>query len=480
EALLVGLSEAAPSNVVALRFRCHIEGVGVDPDNPPLAWEAYDGGTWVPCELERDETGGLNRAGDVVLHVPPTHEAALINGQRAGWLRCRLLEPEAGQPFYSASPAIEALTAYVIGGTTDAVHASVIDEEIIGLSEGVAGQRFSLNQTPVVPGKTHVLEVASEEGWQEWLQVDTFASAGPTDRIFTLDSVVGEVVLGPAVRLEDGTVHNYGAVPDKGAPLRMRQYRSGGGSQGNVARNALASMKTPVPFVSRVENRSPAAGGVDGEDLENAKLRGPITLRTLGRAVTVEDYEVLARQAAPGIARVRCVAAGEEGAPEGVRVLVVPAVADDEDGTMPFARLAPNPQMLAQVAAELDTRRTVGARVLVEPPFYQGVTVVSQLRVRNHADPARVRDDAAAALYRYLHPIHGGPDGDGWPFGRPLHSGEVYSVLQRVSGVEIVEAVQLYPADPVTGERGPVTQRIEISSNAVLFSYGHEVRAVAP
>jgi predicted phage baseplate assembly protein len=38
DALYIGLTEAAPSCAVMLRFKCDIEGVGVDPDNPPLAW----------------------------------------------------------------------------------------------------------------------------------------------------------------------------------------------------------------------------------------------------------------------------------------------------------------------------------------------------------------------------------------------------------------------------------------------------------
>lgn len=482
ESLMIGLSDATPSNIVVLRMTCHIEGVGVDPENPPLVWEAYDGSDWQLCDLERDETGGLNAPGDVVLHVPASHEAAVIEGVRAGWLRCRVTEPEEGQPFYSSSPSIEHLAAFVVGGTTQAVHALVVLDEVLGLSEGVPAQRFQLRHTPVAPSDTpRVIEVAAGDGWEEWSEVDTFAASGPDDRHFMIDPVSGEVRFGPAVRLEDGTVRYYGEVPLKGAPIRIRQYRSGGGEQGNVARHALSTMRTRIPYVSSVTNREPASGGVDAETVENAMERGPITLRTLGRAVTVEDYEILARGAAPGIARVHGVPAGVEGSGEedGVRVLVVPAVADDEDGTMPFARLAPAPELLGLVATELDRRRAIGARVVVEPPLYQGVTVVAQLEARHFADPVRVRESATAALYRYLHPIHGGVEGAGWPFGRPVHAGEVYAVLQSVPGVELVEAVQLYPADPVTGVRGSLTQRIEIEENALLFSYGHEVRVVA-
>ena len=70
DAFIIGLSEPVPSCAVLMRFDCSIEGVGVDPRNPPLVWEAWDGDAWVPCELDRDETGGLNRPGDVVIHVP--------------------------------------------------------------------------------------------------------------------------------------------------------------------------------------------------------------------------------------------------------------------------------------------------------------------------------------------------------------------------------------------------------------------------
>ena len=35
-----------PSLAVALQFDCHIDGVGVDPTDPPLVWEAWTGSEW--------------------------------------------------------------------------------------------------------------------------------------------------------------------------------------------------------------------------------------------------------------------------------------------------------------------------------------------------------------------------------------------------------------------------------------------------
>jgi predicted phage baseplate assembly protein len=479
DALLIGLSEAVPRCAVNLRFDCEIEGVGVDPEWPPLVWEAYDGRSWHICDVDKDTTGGLNRAGDVVVHVPPSHSAALDHRLRAGWLRARVVQPEEGQPFYSDSPVINSLEAFTVGGTIGAVQAEIVEEEMLGTSEGVPGQGFLIARAPLVHSvEPMVLEVQGEddEGWQEWSEVEDFSQSGAEDQHFRVDQVANEIALGPAVRNRDGGLVHYGAVPGKGAFLRLRQYHTGGGHQGNVSRGAIRVSRTSIPFVSRVENRRPAFGGVDGEDIEEAKVRGPILLRTLGRAVTAEDYELLAREAAPEAARVRAVPADGAEDAGGVRVLLVPAIADNDQGRLEFEHLQPSDELLSSVASYLDARRTIGARVMVEPPHYQGVTVVAQLRARSWADAGRLQTSAIDALYAYLHPISGGPEGTGWPFGRPVHMGEVYALLQQLPGTELVEDVHLFAANPVTGEMGQRSQRVAVASNALVFSYEHQIR----
>jgi predicted phage baseplate assembly protein len=159
-----------------------------------------------------------------------------------------------------------------------------------------------------------------------------------------------------------------------------------------------------------------------------------------------------------------------------VRVLVVPAAVRDEGGHLRFEDLVPSDEALAVITDYLDERRVVGARLLVEPPFYQGVTVVARLSARPRAQPERLREEALAALHRYFDPLVGGPDGAGWPFGRPVQAGEVYAVLQRLPGTEIVEDVRLFAADPITGRRGDPVQRIDLDRHALVFSFEHQVR----
>ena len=108
-------------------------------------------------------------------------------------------------------------------GTADAVNAEIVTNEVVGVSEGVPG--------PAVPaqagtGRTRPgrgrSTCAVGEGWQEWRAVTTFAESGAEDTHFQLDATAGEVIFGPAVRLADGALRAYGAVPPKGAALRVR------------------------------------------------------------------------------------------------------------------------------------------------------------------------------------------------------------------------------------------------------------------
>ncbi|MFE6817309.1 putative baseplate assembly protein [Streptomyces sp. NPDC057677] len=489
--LLLGLSAAVPDCVLVLDLDSRVDGVGVDPRRPPLVWEAWTGAEgWIACEVDEDSTGGLNRPGEVVLHMPSGHAVSRLGGHEAGWVRCRVVEPATGLPSYSESPTVRAAEAFTIGGTVRAAHAEAVRNERLGESEGVPAQRLRLAHAPVVDRPPLLLQVAeradsgvdgeeSEAGWQEWTVVRDFASSRPGDRHFTLDATTGEVAFGPSVRQPDGSLRQFGAVPPKGAPIRAVRYGTGGGRAGNVARSTITVLRSSIPYIARVENREAARGGVDGETVEEAKSRAPISLRAQERAVTARDYEELARRAAPEAARIACLAAdAAEAGDNAVRVLVVPQAVPDRGGRLRFEQLVPGEELLSRVTGFLDERRPLGTRLAVGPPFYQGVTVVATLHSFRAAEAERVRAEALDALYAYLDPLTGGAHGEGWPFGRPLRAGEVFAALQRVPGVELVDEVLLHPADPLTGRRGDTTDRIELAPSALLFPFDHRVRVI--
>jgi predicted phage baseplate assembly protein len=474
--LLIGLDVAVPSVAVRLEYDGQTEGLGIDPNHPPLVWEACTGSSWIRCEIDHDETGGLNKSGSLVLHLPAGHQTSVVGGRPAGWIRARVLTSDGEQAAYTASPVVRRMDAASVGGTVESVHAELVFDEVLGESEGVPGQVFVVSSAPVLAGLgSPLVEVGSDDGWVDWTEVDDFAASGGDDRHFRLDAVPGEVSFGPSIRRADGTLRQHGAVPAKGETVRIRGYATGGGLRGNVPRAAIGTLKSSIPFVSAVENRVAAHGGTDGESLAEARDRAPILLRTRGRAVTAEDYEALAREAVPEAARVRCITAGED-AGATVKVLVVPAVSQ-QGGAIIFADLVPPVPLLEKLAERLEQVRLIGTRVSVEPPRYRGVTVVARLVARPRVDRDRVRTEALEVLYRFLNPLPGGgSDGSGWEFGRSVRSGDVYTVLQAVRGVEAVEDIRLFSANPVTGERGTEQGRIDLERNSLVYSFEHLVK----
>jgi predicted phage baseplate assembly protein len=192
--------------------------------------------------------------------------------------------------------------------------------------------------------------------------------------------------------------------------------------------------------------------------------------------VTAEDFEELARDVAPDAARVLCVP--EEGATSGVRVLVVPHVASDEIGRIERADLDPPWQILERISNNLDERRLVGTRVLVQPPDYLWLTAVVSLSSRPRFDPSEVRTDVLRALFQLYHPLVGGPDGTGWPFGRSAQAHEVHAALARIPGVDMAREVQveLFPAEDETGRRMGAVERMDLPPTGLIYSFDHQVR----
>jgi hypothetical protein len=134
-----------------------------------------------------------------------------------------------------------------------------------------------------------------------------------------------------------------------------------------------------------------------------------------------------------------------------------------------------SPRVQRTVTEYLDDRRLLTCELAIERPVYIHVAVVARLRVHARANRNRVADEGLAALYRYIHPTTGGPDGSGWPFERPLFVAEVYSLLQGIEGVDTVEDAVLYQVDPRTGERGRPLSRITPGTEGLLCSAEHRI-----
>ncbi|UCH43595.1 MAG: putative baseplate assembly protein [Dehalococcoidales bacterium] len=484
DAFYLGCDEDLKAHTLMLSLECSVEGIGVDPYNPPLVWEYWNGELeqWSALVLESDTTGGLNADGQVILRIPGNCDMTEVNGINACWIRCRAIQPQPGQRPYSTSPRVKTVAMESIGGTVAASHAFKVLSEFLGISDGSSGQRFQLQNTPVLlreNGETIEVEEETEGEFQPWQEVTDFSSSGPDDAHFTCDSVSGEIQFGVSIRKPSGEEWQYGKVPPDGRRIRFTAYRCGGGVEGNVGEGTITVLKSSIPYVASVNNYSPARGGTDAETMDSAKIRAPQVLKSSTRAVTAEDFESLALEASPAVARARCICPGStsEGTapPPGlVKLYLVPAVqeaarllSDDE------LRLTRRVQ--EEVQYYLDERRLLAVRLETASATYVPVSVTARIKVRPGRDPEQVAASVEQELYRYINPVCGGSEGSGWEFGRSLSVSEIYAVMQSVDGLDYIEEVKLFPVDADTGERQEPVTKLGITPESVFCSREHQV-----
>ena len=464
-------------------------GAGVDPRQPPLRWEMSAGESatgatvWEPVTVLEDTTGGFNfGSGEVLLECAGDSDRAPLGGHRLHWLRCRVATPEeAGGQAFERPPEVFTITGVPMGALLACQHAEHVDDEVIGESDGTPGQSFEVLRPPMlVPSEDEWLEVRDPAtgDWQRWHPRESFVESGPDDRVYVCDAAHGTVEFGPAVRQENGDWRYYGAVPAKGAALRLARYRTGGGLRGNVSPGTLIVLKAGPPGIASVTNPLGARGGVDPEQLDAVRMRGAMELRARHRAVTAEDFEHLAREASPRVARAVCVPPSEGNT---VSVRILPRL-HPADRRLEFDELQPPRYLLDEVAAHLDERRLLGATLHVAPVRLRGVSVVVELQTEPLADLARIREQTLRELYRYLNPLIGGSpgaDGEGWEFGRALNQGELYGVVHQIAGVEYVRLLRIYRADLVTGKQSPepAGSHIVLEPDETIASGVHIVKA---
>ena len=506
--------QALEGNVLAVTFRGEAATpTGINPDMPPRTWEAWDGTSWQPVLLHEADDGtkgfsfsemgqqGLSVAqgADVLLHLPQRWPVTSFTAYQGRWLRCVYTTPRPNQTPYRSSPRTVGIAVRAIGGTVPASQCSSIQNEPLGESDGTAGQTFQLQRASVMARTQDEYLVVTPPGElpQRWQEVKDFADSGPSDRHYVIDSLIGVVQFGPLIQeasylkeqtqvrasrthrlgrtnieqngvrtgsylpvllpsqdstTSGGIERQYGAVPPRGAQIRMVAYRTGGGQQGNVRRGTLRVLKSAVPYVASVVNHNPARNGVDAESLEQAVIRVPQLLRTRDRAVTPEDFETLALQATTGaVARARCLTADGRDEPGLVRLAIVPqanteAIARGEGISPELFTL--EPQLRDRISAYLDERKLLGVAVELQEPEYIGVSVQTKVGLEpaynNPHAQQEILFNLRVALYSFLNPLTGGPEGKGWPFGRPVYLSDVVALFQQTPGVRYLGMVQLF------------------------------------
>lgn len=462
----------------------------------PGAW--YDDDSWTDVTVIRDETNQLYRGGTVSLEKPSgwdSNPIQILTQEKAfHWIRCVVTERrEKTEPMetlqvcegtrsirrehqnanlnteqqHEIPPQLDTVRLNVVEAR-HRVAATKAEEEPLARADGGnrttawPEQTFVFEQEPILEADIEVTDpdATGTQASPSWKQVEDFDVSGPDDRHYMLNKVQGAIQFGDGIR---------GTVPEAGQIVEPKSYEYGGGTTGNV------SLSSDWRFLNKeyddltVTALGDATGGHDEESVKSALTRLKRDMKVPYRAVTASDYRYAATHT-PGLRFGRARAIVERGEMvedcnphDEVRVVVVPF------STQP--RPEPSRGFLEAVRCHVKHHALLTDQVTVVPPTYVDVSVDAEVRLVSGYTVEGRTTAVETALDEFLDPLDGF-DGDGWPFGRPLYTSEVYGVVEKVEGVDCVLDVSLTARGEYTID---TDGNVQIDDSALFVPADHDI-----
>ncbi len=414
----------------------------------PLAFAAYPvttavSGDDIPLDVAAEglEAGRRlivrgTRVGDGVTIV---HSATLVQAVAQGTARCiTTITPPLPAPLVRSSVVVHANVALASHGETVS--------QVLGAGDASAKhQRFELKQLPLTYRAAAnesgaAAELSVRVGDIEWSERASLFGAAPTERTYALQRDEHDRAW---LQFGDGA---RGARLPSGVNNVRATYRKGLGAAGNVGAESLTQLGIRPLGVNSVANPLPAEGGTDAEAPDAARRTLPLGTRTLGRAVSLLDYEDFARAfggIAKAQARVLQLAAGP-----------TIAITVAGDGNVPLS--ATNPTMVNLLAA---LKASGDPHVPVQLLAHQASTFRLALKVKR--DPAYELDALLAAVEAELRSRFAF---DARELAQPVHPSDVIATVHAVPGVVAVDLDLLY------GGTSPVVQTLPARHTRLLAS----------
>jgi len=303
-------------------------------------------------------------------------------------------------------------------------------QETLGSGDGTQTfQSFILHQAPL----TYIL-ADTESGTAStllvrvdgilWSEVPFLYGHGPGEQIFITsqdDSGVTTVMFGDGItgsRLPTGTANI------------VANYRFGIGTAGLVNANQISQLMSRPLGVRGANNPLPSAGAADPEDLDSGRDQATLAIMTLGRVVSLEDFQDFALSYV-GIGK--ALATWTWDGQQRVVVLTVAGVNGALDSTDPILAAL-------QQSIELVSEPGVQLLVVASPPYYFNMNATVQIS-SDYLIP-----NVQAAIQAALTASFGF---SARTFGQPIFQSEVIAVIQEIPGVVDVMLTLYLSSDPL-------------------------------
>lgn len=314
-------------------------------------------------------------------------------------------------------------TVTINANVTPSTHGETVSEILGSGGASQPNQNFKLKQTPLTyvrsaapGGAESTLQVRVND--LLWHEVSTLFEREPRERIFTTELADNGTV---TLRFGDGI---HGARLPSGQSNVRATYRKGIGLDGLVRAGQLSTLLTRPPGLKSAINPLAAEGADEPESFANAQQNAPLTVLTLDRVVSLEDYENFSRSYA-GIAKALATWTWD-GRTRGVFITVAGPLGADISATLAqdlidAIHAAGDPFVPVQVKSYQEALFQLAGGLKIDPDY-------EAEKVLDAANDA-LRDTFSFANRQ---------------FGQPVPLSEVIALVQAVAGVVAVDIDSFY------------------------------------
>jgi hypothetical protein len=316
-----------------------------------------------------------------------------------------------------------AIPVNIYGNVVEAVRGQTVGFETLGSGDAaVSNQRFTLKRKPLswtadssMPlGRSP--QIAVRVDGLEWSYSESFYGRSPDERVYRVvmaEDGAATILFGDGVN---------GARPTTGVGNVTASYRWGAGAAMPPA-GSIKQFSNPAKGLTRVVGPLGPYGGADAEAAEEMRSAAPSAMLSLGRAVSVADFEAMVRGYS-GIANAAVAYSWDEARHEaGIMVWIVGTAGDVSAPLAAFLGDRAVPGLLVRVANA----------VAVPVPRFD-VTIKT---AQGHS-PETVREAVRAALFDPLAGLFS-PGRIG--ISKPLFRSQVLAAIHAVPGVEAVTSI---------------------------------------
>jgi len=314
-------------------------------------------------------------------------------------------------------------TVTIYANVARATHGETVHQTLGSGAARLSNQRYTLKHTPLTfvgaeneTGAEAALEVRVND--IRWHETPTFYQTDADDRSYVL-----RVEEDGAGTIQFGDGHRGARLPTGQDNLRAI-YRKGIGTAGNLQAGQLSQLLSRPLGLKAVSNPLPAAGGVNADSATHARRNMPLGVRTLGRVVSVQDYEDYAL-AFTGIAKAQATVLNTRAG----RTVFITVAGDDG--------VQPPDSTLSKLLSTL--KQNGDPLVHCETKAYNKATFHLALRIKcdpDH-DSKKVLADVETALRAAF-------SFDARDFGQVVSRSEIIAVAQEVAGVLGVDLDRFY------------------------------------